>query len=374
MNFLRKLFWKSPPVEGPLGPSPDSAPRETEAPEAPTQPEWTRVFEAIRDDDLEELEALLSKDPSLVRAGQEHMGAPPLHWAVAKGSRGAAEILLSHGAEVNAEDAQGATPLAEAFGSGDRDLVNVLRRHGAKWTLSEDGLELPVPLAEFPLTEPPPGWREGLKAHLIEHLGEFGGTIMETMSMTVALDAAVFEAKEDRPCHTLVTMGMSDAKLNVTDGAECLCRQELMVYLPRDWPLDWVKVEPRRPEEPPDGPEGAWWIMGALKDIARYAHTHEAFLAPGQTLAFPEPPSPGSRFTSALVLHPLWEEDSFSPAEINGEPFSILWIVPITQAECDYKQEHGAEALLELLDANPDADIWLDLNRPCSVKPEKPSA
>lgn len=57
---------------------------------------------------------LIREDPALARATQAN-GWTALHWAVAGGRRAVAELLISHGADVNAKGTQGETPLNVAI-------------------------------------------------------------------------------------------------------------------------------------------------------------------------------------------------------------------------------------------------------------------
>jgi ankyrin repeat protein len=54
--------------------------------------------------------------------------------AASGGQKDAAELLLAHGAEVNAQtcgmDASGITPLHMALGTGHKDVIELLRQHG----------------------------------------------------------------------------------------------------------------------------------------------------------------------------------------------------------------------------------------------------
>ena len=61
-----------------------------------------------------------------------NMGRTPLHWAVSSNSKEMVELLVDHGADVNAKNLQGKTPLYYAWGrSGvDREIAEILKGHG----------------------------------------------------------------------------------------------------------------------------------------------------------------------------------------------------------------------------------------------------
>ncbi|HEV3040229.1 MAG TPA: ankyrin repeat domain-containing protein [Candidatus Angelobacter sp.] len=60
----------------------------------------------------------------------------PLHWAAEKNHREIAELLLTAGADINAELTWGMTPLQWAANMGSREVAEVLLAHGAQSQLN----------------------------------------------------------------------------------------------------------------------------------------------------------------------------------------------------------------------------------------------
>ncbi len=85
---------------------------------------------AARTGDVDALRQALREHPEAINA-LDGEGSTPLHWAVRRGKREAANALITAGADVQAADPKGNTPLILAAGLGRRDLVDLLLRHGA---------------------------------------------------------------------------------------------------------------------------------------------------------------------------------------------------------------------------------------------------
>jgi ankyrin repeat protein len=102
---------------------------------APTKPTTPMIDTAIRGaaeaGDLQKVEAMLKDNPDLVLS-KDKDGMTPLHFAAVKGYRNVAELLLSHGAEVNAKNKGGFTPLHVAAFEGHKDVVELLLAHKAE--------------------------------------------------------------------------------------------------------------------------------------------------------------------------------------------------------------------------------------------------
>ncbi len=80
--------------------------------------------------DVPRAEALLKKDPSAAHSVNK-LGKTPLHYAVSYKQVPCMELLLKHGADINAQDRTGMTPLHVAAMLGRKQEAIWLLEHGA---------------------------------------------------------------------------------------------------------------------------------------------------------------------------------------------------------------------------------------------------
>lgn len=93
---------------------------------------WDDVYSLVRRGHANRLNDLLDDNPAL--ANTQSMGLPPLHMIIATPPDEVArivEILVQHGADVNAVDRHGVTALHYAAGEGRLEVVKALVRAGA---------------------------------------------------------------------------------------------------------------------------------------------------------------------------------------------------------------------------------------------------
>ena len=70
--------------------------------------------------------------PHKLNRANNKYGWMALMWAANNGYTETAELLLKHGANVNAKDNEGSTALMCAADNGHTETANLLRRYGAK--------------------------------------------------------------------------------------------------------------------------------------------------------------------------------------------------------------------------------------------------
>ncbi len=107
--------------------------------------ELEKLVEAAKCGDVESVSALVRRNPELINERDE-FGATALHHAAFGGHRAVAQLLVQHGAEINARDAEfGATPAGWAIeylremggflGIELDDFAYAIRRGDVEWTM-----------------------------------------------------------------------------------------------------------------------------------------------------------------------------------------------------------------------------------------------
>ena len=150
----------------------------------------------------------------------------------------------------------------------------------------------------------------------------------------------------ERDFYTLVTGGMSDVQMSLERGVDASARVELVFYC----------QEPR--EE----------YIQMLRWLAHFPHDYRTWVGGMHTLLYGgDPPDeiPGTNgLNSFVLLPPILQSDVELPDALvlDGDHVELLWVVPLTSAECDLKLQQGTEALLNLLDQN-DHPFVFDPNR-----------
>jgi ankyrin repeat protein len=157
MSFWRKLLGASksdtpetsPPAITLLGLSKASAvplPSMHQPIPPPKSPSGLEIHDAAEAGDLVKVKTLLKDNPNLVFSkGKE--GGVPLHWAAVKGHKDVAELLLAHGAEVDAKARYGITPLYLAAHKGHKNLAALLLANHAEVNTKTDKGYTPLLIA-----------------------------------------------------------------------------------------------------------------------------------------------------------------------------------------------------------------------------------
>jgi ankyrin repeat protein len=122
----------------------------------------TAILQAAKEGDVTAIERLLSEDPHLARAADDHLKTP-LHWAAEQDRHDVANLLLHAGADVEATTSWGATPLDWAATMGSTKVADLLLSQGAQGmnffaAASLGKLDLVSEFLDSGATLAPPAW------------------------------------------------------------------------------------------------------------------------------------------------------------------------------------------------------------------------
>jgi hypothetical protein len=140
-------------------------------------------------------------------------------------------------------------------------------------------------------------------------------------------------ARTGRDFYTLVTGGMSDAPMRVPKGTP-FRRGELLLYV----------AEPTEQH------------VNLLRWLAGLPHIQKTtWYGFGTTMTNGRPPRPifdDSVLDCFLFLEPVVGRDNtlHEKLEVDDDPVALLWVVPITNAECQYILDRDLSDFLNLLD------------------------
>jgi hypothetical protein len=196
-----------------------------------------------------------------------------------------------------------------------------------------------------------------ITAHVERHLGPVPTVNHELVSVDVHVDVLHVPPREERPCHTLVTCGMSAKPMAAPDPA--LERAELLLVLPPSWDL---------------ADEREQWPIGVLRFLSHMPHEYATWLGEGHTVPNGDPPEPyarGTKLCGAMLVEPTLVPDGFEVLERADGPVRFYGVALLHADEMELKLAEGADALLALLDATRDVPETLRPDRPSVAPPRK---
>lgn len=111
---------------------------------------WTLLHKLVAGNQIVEVSEMLKKHDINVNVkaeGPELYKTTPLHLACANGELVLVDLLLEHGAEVNAKTSTGATPLHKAIEARHLQTVKALVEHGANVNVFSFYVHSPLKMA-----------------------------------------------------------------------------------------------------------------------------------------------------------------------------------------------------------------------------------
>lgn len=114
-----------------------------------TQDGWTPLHMAARLGHCAVVEVLLAHGADVNARAHNGLANTPLLWAVMGRQTEMVTLLLARGADVNAANTAGSTPLHKAAIEGNDSLVRLLLSHGARVNARNTGGQTPLVHARF---------------------------------------------------------------------------------------------------------------------------------------------------------------------------------------------------------------------------------
>lgn len=182
-----------------------------------------------------------------------------------------------------------------------------------------------------------------IRAHIERHIGPIEHVFREEGAPEGSgIEVHHVAPVDSRPCHTLVTTGMSDAPMPVPGDVDAPRYLELMVTLPERWKLD---PESRTHER-------WYWPVRLLKTLARFPREHDTWLGWGHTVPNGDPPrafAPGTQLCGVIIAPSLLVPVEFYQLDNGGHPVGFFSAIPLYKEELDLKLREGMEAVLSRL-------------------------
>lgn len=139
-----------------------------------------------------------------------------------------------------------------------------------------------------------------------------------------------------------VTNGMSDERMEASEAT----RRELIQYFPR-----CTEHHARR-----------------LHDMAWLPRFDQFVLDSHHSIAWDQPALEGTPWRHAFFLEPLIRSHREFACEIDGDPMSLLWHIPISDSERELKREQGSDALIDRMEQVNLPWVFDEANRPPLVE------
>ncbi len=188
-----------------------------------------------------------------------------------------------------------------------------------------------------------------IELFLGSRLGEYNNVLHDVSATDIACDILLIPPDDDREYYILVTCGMGAHKMKVPEQFQDkdLERAELILCLPPGWHVKSASEK--------------WsWPLKLMKLLANLPINDDSWLASGHTVTNGKPYFDNTLLSGVILADsPLLDEEDVCELP-NGERINFYQIIPLYEEEINYKIEHGAEALFELMGG---IDPVLDINR-----------
>jgi hypothetical protein len=183
--------------------------------------------------------------------------------------------------------------------------------------------------------------RSRIRAHVERELGTVKQVFQASPSAAAAIDVLHVPSSDERPVHTLVTAGMSDAPMHTDRASDVPQYLEVMMTLPRQWQLEGIS----------EG-DPAYWPVRTLMTLGRLPHERGTALKWGDVVPNGEPPKPYAPETKlcGVILAPsLLVPKEFYALDSAERHVEFYAAIPLYQEELELHREQGMKHLLTTL-------------------------
>ena len=177
--------------------------------------------------------------------------------------------------------------------------------------------------------------QESYEKMLEEKFGVYTEVIHEIVPSELHIDVIPIPPGKDRNYYTLFTMGMGAYKMAVPDNYGNMNRAELAIRLPSDWNIQSTD-------------EKWFWPIRVIKTLARLPYVEKSYLGVYHDIDFGDSFSEETEMCGIMLD---FFDESVEPLVLESGDWLLLYnVIPIYRAEMEFKNENGAEALLEKMD------------------------
>lgn len=192
---------------------------------------------------------------------------------------------------------------------------------------------------------------EPISDHIERHIGKIDNVWHENLSDIVHIDVHQVAPTVERPYWTLVTSGMSDLPMAASPENRDWAYAELMICLPKEWPLDQTSFKD----------ENNYWPIRWLKMLARFPHEQKTWLCWGHSMPNGDPAqplAPGVPFTGVVLARPATVSTDFWTLKIRDDKLIQFFAVfPVYPGEMELKLAIGSNELERLFEQNKITEI-----------------
>lgn len=177
------------------------------------------------------------------------------------------------------------------------------------------------------------------RSNQLTHVERYIGPIAQVIH-EIHVDILHVLPSPKRDFHVLVTSGLSDRPMNAPEGCEDCRYAELYLCLPPAWPLAKQNFNNER----------NYWPIRLLQMLGRFPHVFSDWIWIYHTIPNSDPPkayADSTRLCGAMLGPVISLPVDFASLKPPGSPpISFFSVVPLHQAEMDFKIKNGGEPLL----------------------------